>query len=235
MDLRLYEDEFNAEVSTMMSLTHQGVDVGYRYSETDDDNNRGYIYMNYIPFPTLAEFLEETCCGLKEHQAFVIFQNLIKVIEDIHSCRIAHKDLKPEKIFVDPNSDDVSVIDFGLSSLVSDQDYDDRYCGSPLYMPPEVLNKESYDPILADIWSLGVILYEMLIGINPWSAAESVDDLIELVSQIDFPSFLSKRAVGLLTGMLAYHPKERDTLQKIKEKVNSLLENNVANNYSVQS
>jgi len=223
MDLRRFEDEFNAEVSVLMSLAHRGIDVGYKSSEIDEETDTGYIFMTYFPFPTLAEYLEQTSCGLKENQAFVILQNLIKSIQLIHSCNIAHKDLKPENIFIDPCNDGISVIDFGLSSFTHTNELDNSFCGSPLYMPPEVLNREAYDPVFADIWSLGVILYEMLIGSNPWSAAENLEDLIEIVSQIDFPSFLSKNAIGLLSGMLVYQPNERDTIQKLKVKLELIL------------
>jgi len=63
----------------------------------------------------------------------------------------------------------------------------------------------------------------MLIGSNPWSAAETMEDLLEIVSQIDFPTFLSTRAINLLSGMLAYNPKERDTIRKVGEKINTIL------------
>jgi len=224
MDLRRFEEEFNAEVSIMMQLSHQGVNVNYLASEIDEDNDTGYIYMEYIPFPTLSEYLEKTSYGLKEHHALTIFKNLVKTIDDIHSCNVAHKDLKPENIFVDPTSYDVSVIDYGLSTVVEEKKFEKKFCGSPLYMSPEMLNKEEYDPILSDIWSIGVILYEMLIGCNPWSAAENLEDLIELVTKIDFPSFLSKNSVALLSGMLRVDPVTRDTVKKIKSKLDYILQ-----------
>jgi len=224
MDLRRFEDEFNSEVSIMLSLSHQGIDVRYLSSEIDEDNDTGYIYMDYVPFPTLSEYLESFSYGLKENHALQIFHNLVKTIEKIHGCKVAHKDLKPENIFVDPDSYDVAVIDFGLSSMVDLNTKDKSFCGSPLYMAPEMLNKEVYDPILADIWSVGVILYEMLIGCNPWSAAENLEDLIEIVNKIDFPTFLSKQSVHLLSGMLKVDPVTRDNIQKIRSKLNSILQ-----------
>lgn len=57
MDMRRFEEEFNSEVSIMMKLTQKGVNVNFLSSEVDEDNDTGYIYMNYIPFPTLSEFL----------------------------------------------------------------------------------------------------------------------------------------------------------------------------------
>jgi len=225
MDLRRFKEEFNSEVEIMKMLTAEGVGVNFLTSEIDEDNDTGYIYMDYISFPTLSEYLEKSSYGLKEQQAFIIFQNLVNVLEEIHSCSIAHKDIKPENIFVDPASFDVSVIDFGLSSVVNSV-LEKKFCGSPLYMAPEMLNKEAYDPISTDIWGIGVVLYEMLIGCNPWSAAENLEDLVDLVNKIDFPSYLSTNAIDLLSGMLQVDPSARDNLEKIKAKISLILDNN---------
>jgi len=224
MDLRRYEDEFNAEVSIMMSLSFRGIDVKYLSSETDDET--GYIYMNYVPFPTLSEYLTSFSSGLKERQAFLIFQNILKALENIHSCNVAHQDLKPENIFVDPDTYNVSLLDFGLSSFVDPSEYEYKFCGSPLYMSPEQLNKENnYNPFAAEIWSVGTILYEMLIGCHPWAAAENLEDLIEFVNNVDFPSYLSSNAKTLLSGILQVNAAKRDDIQKISSKLDSILEN----------
>jgi len=224
MDLRRYEDEFNAEVSIMMSLSFRGIDVRYLSSETDDDET-GYIYMNYVPFPTLSEYLTSYSSGLKERQAFLIFQNILKALEEVHSCNVAHKDLKPENIFVDPDTYNVSLLDFGLSSFVDPTQYEYNFCGSPLYMSPEQLNKENnYNPFSAEIWSIGAILYEMLIGCHPWAEAENLEDLIEFVNNVEFPSFLSSNARMLLSGMLEANSTKRDNIQTIRDKLSSILE-----------
>jgi len=223
MDLRRFEEEYNSEVNIMKTLTQNGVNVQFISSEVDADIDTGYIYMNYVPFPTLSEFLEKLMYGMKEQQAMLVLYNLVRVVEEIHSCGIAHKDLKPENIFVDPSSFRVCVIDFGLSSTIDGRG-DKRYCGSPLYMAPEMLQKEPYDPVQSDIWSIGVILYEMLLGNNPWAHAENLEDLIDLLYRIEFPAFLTKNAVTLLTGMLRIEPEKRFTLHQIKTTIHSILE-----------
>jgi len=224
MDLLRFETEFELEVNMLMSLTHQGINVGYRSSEIDEDDNAGYIYLDFIPLPTLSEYIEQSHGGIKETQAILIFQSLIDAVEEIHSCHVAHKDLKPENIFVDPTSNKVKVIDFGLSVLALENELFDSFCGSPLYMPPEVLNKEVYNPISADIWGLGIIFYEMLLGKNPWSSAENIEDLVEIISQeLKFPSFISSESSSLLYGLLAYNPSNRINIEQIKAKISSLL------------
>jgi len=223
MDLRRFEDEYTAEVNIMKTLSQNGVNVQYISSEVDSDILTGYIYMNYVPFPTLSEFLEKMMYGMKEQQAMLVLYNLVRVVEEIHLCGIAHKDLKPENIFVDPSSFRVCVIDFGLSSIIDGRG-DKKFCGSPLYMAPEMLQKEPYDPVQSDIWSIGVILYEMLLGNNPWSHAESLDDLIDLLYRIEYPAFLTKNAVNLLSGILRMDPENRLTLHQIKTTVHSILD-----------
>jgi len=223
MDLRLHEKEFNSEVDIMKTLSQNGVNVQFISSEIDAEIATGYIYMKYVPFPTLSEFLENLMYGMKEQQAMLILYNLVRVVEEIHLCGIAHKDLKPENIFIDPSSFRVCVIDFGLSSIIDGRG-DNNYCGSPLYMPPEMLQKEAYDPVQSDIWSIGVILYEMLLGNNPWTHAENLDDLIDLLYRMEFPAYLTKNAVALLSGMLRMEPEKRFTLHQIKTSILSTLD-----------
>jgi len=224
MDLRRFEEEYNSEVNIMKTLSQNGISVQYISSEVDRDIDTGYIYMNYVPFPTLSEYLEKLMYGLNEQQAMLVLYNLVRVVEEIHLCGIAHKDLKPENIFVDPGSFRVCVIDFGLSSMIDGRG-DKKFCGSPLYMAPEMLQKEPYDPVQSDIWSIGVILYEMLLGSNPWAHAENLEDLIDLLYRIEFPAFLTKNAVNLLSGMLRMEPEKRFTLHQIKSTIYSILDN----------
>jgi len=223
MDLRRFEEEYNSEVGIMNTLSQRGINTQYISSEIDEDLDTGYIYMNYVPFPTLSEYLEKLMYGMKEQQALLVLYNLVRVVEEIHLCGIAHKDLKPENIFVDPSSFRVCVIDFGLSSIIDGRG-DKKFCGSPLYMAPEMLQKEPYDPVQSDIWSIGVILYEMLLGNNPWSHAESLEDLIDLLYRIEFPAFLTKSAVSLLSGMLRMEPEKRFSLHQIKTTIHSILD-----------
>jgi len=90
-------------------------------------------------------------------------------------------------------------------------------------MSPEVLNQEKHDPLVADVWSLGVILYHMLVGDSPWSFVESLDELLDLVvfeSTVKLPQFLSEQVRDLLGGILVRQPKARMSLQDIKRKIN---------------
>lgn len=138
-------------------------------------------------------------------------------------------------MFIDPETLRVKLIDFGLSVVVSEGEFVDQFYGSkpytsffqlsltilgPMYMAPEILNRDSHNPLLSDVWSLGVILYQMLIGDSPWSSAESLDDLFDLVvfePVVQIPSSISPPFKALIGGMLSHEPVKRPSIFQIKQ------------------
>jgi len=222
MDLRRYTTEFAAEVKILGLLDHSGI-VKLRHYQVMHET--GYIYMEYIPHPNLFNYVRRNRC-LSQELALTIFCNILSAIEAIHAQGIAHRDLKPDNIMIDPNTFCTTILDFGLSIVVPLSGFCDNSCGSPLYMSPEVLNQEKHDPQIADVWSLGVILYHMLVGDSPWSFVESLDELLDLVvfeSSVKLPPFLSPEVRELLGGILVHQPKARLSLQDIKRKSKIIL------------
>jgi len=222
MDLRRYTREFSSEARVLARLDHEGI-VKFRHSQIVQDT--GYIYMDYIPHPNLFNYVRRNRCLSQEH-SLTIFCNILSAMEIIHGEGIAHRDLKPDNIMVDPKTLNTVILDFGLSMMVPLSGLSENYCGSPLYMSPEALNQEKHDPQLADLWSLGVILYHMLVGDSPWSYVESLDDLLDLVvfeTTVKLPPFLSAETKDLLGGILVHQPTARLPLQAIKQKVKAII------------
>jgi 5'-AMP-activated protein kinase catalytic alpha subunit len=94
----------------------------------------------------------------------------------------------------------------------------DTACGSPCYAPPEMLSKFKYEPIKADIWSLGIVLYAMLSGFLPFDD----DDTEKLYKKIidgkfSVPDFVSTEARDLLNGIINKNPNKRMNLPQIKQ------------------
>lgn len=223
MDLRRYEQEFDSEIKVLSSLQHEGI-VQLKFSEIIRDT--GFIYLEYISFPTLYDYVRQTRCGLSEDKAMKIFWNVLCAVEAIHLKGCAHRDLKPENLMVDPETFKIKLIDFGLSINVPRGELSENFCGSPMYMSPEVLNREKHDPQLADIWSLGVIFYHMLVGDSPWSGVDSLDELLDIVifePVVKLPGFLSEGIRDLLSGIFNHDPKERLSITDIKKKLEVLL------------
>ena len=104
---------------------------------------------------------------LKEENAANILHQLLTGIAYCHSKGIAHRDIKAENILL-AHSGQVKIIDFGFSrnGLFANKDQDviksKTFCGSYAYACPKILNGIPYDPRLADVWSLGIVLYIMV-------------------------------------------------------------------------
>lgn len=101
-----------------------------------------------------------------ESRALKIFKQLIDAFRTLIKHNILHRDLKPTNILL--HNGVIKLADFGFcKSLKNETDMTATMLGSPIYMAPEVLKGEDYS-FKADIWSLGVVLYEMFFGFCPF-------------------------------------------------------------------
>ena len=145
------------------------------------------------------------------------FQQLVLGVKFCHSQGVAHRDLKPANLLVGGASGTVlKIADFGLAAefepspslRCSRQSLRYTLCGSPLYMAPELLNLaegEGYNPMAADVWSIGTVLFAMLTGRPPFRAS-SLAELIRRASaskrDLKMPLRLSKECRALLRSLL---------------------------------
>lgn len=223
MDLRRYDQEFESEIRVLALLDDVAGTIRLRHSQIVRDT--GYIYMDFVPHPNLYNYVRRHR-RLPQDRALVIFWNILSTLEEMHAQGIAHRDLKPDNIMVDPDTFNTTVLDFGLSMVIPASGLSDNFCGSPMYMSPEVLNREAHDPRAADVWSLGVILYHMLVGDSPWSSVESLDELMDLVvfeTSVQLPHFLSTEVQDLLGSVLVHQPSRRLSLKEIRQRVSKIL------------
>ena len=103
-----------------------------------------------------------------ERDAAALVRQMLKVVAECHLNGVIHRDLKPENfLFIDDNSSMIKAIDFGLSEFFSPGTKFTDVVGSAYYVAPEVL-KRKYGP-LADVWSVGVIMYILLSGQPPFN------------------------------------------------------------------
>ena len=119
-----------------------------------------------------------------------------------------HRDLKPDNIFFHEGV--IKLGDFGFCKNLESADQMTRtMLGSPIYMAPEVIRGQVYSN-KADIWSLGVVLYEMIFGHCPFMS-NSIAKLIEVLNtqKLSFPSEVSPFVSNLLERMLTKDPMQR--------------------------
>ena len=101
---------------------------------------------------------------LSEPQAAYCIYDIFQLMMQLQEAGIAHRDIKAENVLINETSFDVKLIDFGLSIFFEPNTLQDCSGGSPLYSSPEILAGEKFDPVKADVWSAGILLFYMLCG-----------------------------------------------------------------------
>ncbi|KAF2313222.1 hypothetical protein GH714_009855 [Hevea brasiliensis] len=157
-----------------------------------------------------------------ENESWVIFRNLMQVVQHCHENGIVHRDLKPENILLatKPSSSLIKLADFGLATYIKPGHNLHGTVGSPFYIAPEVL-AGGYNRA-ADVWSAGVILYVFLSGMPPfWGKTKSrIFDAVRGAG-LQFPpdqwDQISTSAKYLITGMLCVDPSKRLSAAQVLE------------------
>lgn len=154
---------FIREAQTASALDHQNICTIHEISETDE--GQLFIVMTFYEGETLKQMMRHG--ALKVEQAVAIAQQLCLGLQQAHAKGVIHRDIKPANIMI-TNDGVVKILDFGLAKLV---DVNITKTGSTLgtiaYMSPEQTMGREVDE-RTDIWSVGVVLYEMLTGLLPF-------------------------------------------------------------------
>merc|ERR1719192_1873480 len=126
----------------------------------------------------------------------------------LHSLGVLYRDLKPENILLDTTGH-VILTDFGLAKDVAKDEKTNTFCGTPEYLAPEIVTGSGHDKAV-DWWSLGILLYELTVGIPPFYS-QNVHEMYQLIKQapLRFPPKLSAECKKLITGLLKRDPARR--------------------------
>jgi len=149
--------------------------------------------------------------GLSEAHAHKFFNQLLSAIETCHKHSIVHRDIKLQNILLDA-SNNIKLIDFGLSNFVENDAFRNTFCGTPAYASPEILMGTKYRGPEVDMWSLGVVLYCMLTAEFPFT---TINDI--LIGNFKDPQGISKECLELLHSLLTVKKELRCTLAQVLE------------------
>lgn len=170
------------------------------------------MFLEYCRDGDLKELLRTKKGILSESEAMHYFRQIIEGFKVLYQNRIIHRDIKPANILLHEGI--AKITDFGFARVVEgDMEKSGQFSkvGTPLYMSPQILNDQKFSA-KTDVWSLGMMLYEMLYGKTPWTA-ESPVKLFENIKNIalDFPDkpVRSQEVKDLLKLMLIVGDKER--------------------------
>jgi len=222
LELNKNADVYNQETSALRRLSHEHV-VKYIHSQTTNDG-KGIIFLERLTHSTLQIYLAQNR-SLPVHLGMKLFVQLVDAVEHMHKCLVSHSDLKPENISYDPIKNNVKIFDFGLSQTLPPDTYSSSFVGSPLYMAPEVLFREKYNPYAADVWSLAILFIEMLTGKPPFATFVCLDELLDFVSfatHVPLDESIPADIRELLRKMLDFNPTTRLTIGSVKYVIQQL-------------
>src|ERR1700691_1320631 len=162
------EQRFVHERDILASLEHPN--IARFYDAGVDTEGLPYLSMEYVKGQTLLGWCDTQVLGVEERLA--LFLQVLDAVKYAHEKHVIHRDLKPSNIFV-TESGQVRLLDFGVAKLLeqeADQTQISRIYGqalTPDYASPELLRGEPVDP-RSDVYSLGILLYELLTGTRPY-------------------------------------------------------------------
>ena len=136
-------------------------------------------------------------------------------IAHIHCRSVIHRDIKLDNILLDSEKG-VKICDFGVSKIIKKGQQIKEQCGTPAYLAPEIILDQGYEGFFVDIWSLGVLLYAMLLGTVPFKAS-NLEDLHKLILAGVFaiPDTVSQEAQNIIRAMIQLEPTDRLTVPQI--------------------
>ena len=132
---------------------------------------------------------------------------MVLALEYLHSKKIIYRDLKPENVLICSDGY-IKIADFGLSRMNIEFNDATTICGTPEYLAPEIIHKKPYGKMV-DWWTLGNIIYEMLVGIPPFYT-EIRSELFQKIKTFEpnYPSYLSEFTKKFIQELLIKDPEQ---------------------------
>lgn len=209
------------EISIMKDLDHPNI---VQIFEVMMSTEYLYIVMDFV---SGGELYGKITRGgkLSDGECRRYVRQLCSALNYCHEKNVCHRDIKPENILVDQH-DNVLLADFGFASIMTKEDASDdsegtmegcsramklmsTICGTTAYMAPEILQREKYLGDKADIWSLGVVIYVLLVGFMPFKDDDVKKD------KYTTPKYVEKEASSFVSKMLILKPEERFSARRL--------------------
>ena len=198
------------EIEILKTIMHPNIAQIY---ETYSTVHNIYLMMEYVEGGDLFDYITKNIY-LSEPIACHIYRQIISVLDYLTEMGISHRDIKPENILLDENSK-AYLTDFGWSNYIRNHRIRNTICGTPLYLPPEMVAESGHNE-KADIWCIGVLLFELSTGKVPFEGNDysTVKYNISRLN-ISWPSDIEPDIKDLISKILKKNPNERLSIEKI--------------------
>ena len=195
-------ENYKTEFNLLRKINHKHIIKLYDII-IDKHNENIYLVLDYYKNGDLGTFLRNK--SLKEKFAKKYMLQLKDGLQYLIKNNIMHRDLKPQNILI-TDEYTLKITDFGLARYFQNDNLISTICGSPMYMSPEILQKKNYN-IKSDLWSVGIILYQMLYGKVPFKSK----NIVSLIKEINKNSIvyvnnyiISQECIELIQKLLMY-------------------------------
>ena len=180
--------KFKKEAETLALLDDENIVKIY---DVGQDDNLHYIAAEYIDGMTLKDYIK-TCSPIPVEEIVKISQLILHGVKHAHDRGVVHKDLKTQNILLDEYKN-VKITDFGIADIMDeDVTRTQSLMGTPQYIAPEILNRESLTA-QSDLYSVGIVMYEMCVMQVPFVGEKAAYIMIKQMSQ-PLPSIIAQRA-----------------------------------------
>eukprot|EP00127_Corallochytrium_limacisporum_P001372 Clim_evm11s54 gene=Clim_evmTU11s54 len=207
---------FRRESEVMRNLHHPNVVAAYQLITSD---TFVCLVLEYCSGGDLLSYINESPAGmLTDREAKRITFELCQGINYLHEHGIIHRDIKPGNILLDAKRR-VKVIDFGLARFVEKGNFMAKtLCGSPFYAAPELLTR-NYDGAKADMWSIGVVLYNMVTGEAPYAGDPNapLPKFLKGLQHYRFtlPRYVNRKPGEIIAKLMVLDPQQRAGMREI--------------------
>ena len=208
------------EIEIMYHLRHPNC---IRLFGNFEDDSSFYFIMEYAPNGNLYNLITANKNkGLDKVLVANIMKDIISAVHYLHNMNppIIHRDIKPENILLTKDNK-VKLTDFGWANYLNlDDEQRNTLCGTPLYLAPEMIERTGHGKNV-DIWCIGVLLFELLVGSPPFSGGNNRDLLIKNILRVKilWPKYpkkeIDKDAKDLINKILKYEPQQRISIEEM--------------------
>lgn len=196
-------DSLSKEAQLLYRINHPNV---VRFFDIHLSGSIKYIDMEFISGENLSEMQRKyPDKRVPENEIVLIAVQIAEALKEAHSKSILHKDIKPQNIMI-TNTKQIKIMDFGISEVLRSKSSSaslDYFAGTPPYVAPESHMGKSIGK-QSDIWSYGVLLYQLLFGELPFKGKSSDEILHEILNRKDIESFLTNSKNGKIAEIISY-------------------------------
>ena len=156
--------------------------------------------------------------GISIHKESIfkkIFYQIFSAMDYIHKKNIAHRDIKLENILLKSNYE-IKIIDFGFGMLNPEKKLQKFFCGTPNYMPPEIAEKKPYVGQLADMWSLGILVYKIFCADFPFKGKDEKELYKSIKSgKFSYAKYTPEYAKKIIGSLIVLDPNKRISCEDV--------------------